>query len=148
MASKLYRADRPWVPVVAASALAAFGFAGQIYGERDSLNWRALENVGAKVNQVTPAGAPLFADEPTFVVSHRPLPDGMEFSHAYKLDLPEAQNRLLHILPQARIDQMIRQKEFATVEICDDDEIERLKLNSLYSEHWSDSGCTVFWHLK
>jgi hypothetical protein len=146
--SRLYRADRPWPVVGAAAALAIFGLTGQLYDERDSLNWRALEQVAAKVNQVTPPGAPVFLDEPTFYLSRRPLPDGMEFSHAYKLELSAAQNRLLHIIPQARIDEMIRQKTFATVETCDDDEVDRLKLDSLYSEHATLETCNVYWKLR
>jgi hypothetical protein len=146
--SKLYRADRPWPIVAAAAALAVFGLAGQLYGERDAMTWRSLELVAAKVNQVTAPGAPVFLDEPTFYLSRRPLPDGMEFSHAYKLELPEAQNQLFHIIPQAKIDEMIAHKTFATVETCDDDEVDRLKLNSLYSERETVSTCNVYWHLK
>ena len=73
--------------VAAAAGLAAFGLVGQLYGERDSLTWSALEKVADKVNQVTPPGAPLYVDEPTFYLSRRPLPDGMEFSHSHKLEL-------------------------------------------------------------
>ena len=148
VSSKLYSTGRPWASVAAAASLAAFGFAGQLYSDRDSLTWQHMERIAAKVNQVTPPGAPVFGDEPTFYLSRRPLPDGMEFSHAYKLELPPAQAKLLHILPQSRIDQMIGQKQFATVETCEDDEIQRLKLDSLYSEHYADGTCTVFWHLK
>ena len=43
---------------------------------------------------------------------------------------------------------MIRQKTFATVETCDDDEVDRLKLSSLYSEHATVETCSVYWHLK
>jgi len=146
--SKLYRPDRPWPVVAGAIALAGFGLAGQLYGERDSLTWKALEQVAAKVNQVTPPGAPVFLDEPTFYLSHRPLPDGMEFSHAHKLDLSPAQNQLLHIIPQSKIDEMVRQKAFATVETCDDDDVEHLKLDSVYSEHATVETCNVYWHLK
>ena len=85
--SKLYRADRPWSVVTVAAVLMIYGLAGQLYDEREALTWRGLEQVAAKVNEVTAPGAPLFADEPTFYLSRRPLPDGMEFSHAYKLEL-------------------------------------------------------------
>jgi len=146
--SKLYRPDRPWSVVTAAAALAAFGLVGQLYGERDSLTWPALERVADKINQVTPPGAPLYVDEPAFYLSRRPLPDGMEFSHSHKLELSPAQNQLLHIIPLAKIDEMVRQKTFATVETCDDDEPDRLKLDSLYSEQASIETCHVFWHLK
>jgi hypothetical protein len=90
----------------------------------------------------------VFLDEPTFYLSRRPLPDGMEFSHSHKLELPEAQNKLFHIIPQAKIDEMVAQKKYATVETCDDDDVDRLKLNSLYAEHETVSNCNVFWHLK
>jgi hypothetical protein len=147
-ASKLYRADRPWPAVVVSISIAAFGLMGQFYAERDSVTWTGMEQVAEKVNQVTPPGAPVFLDEPTFYLSRRPLPDGMEFSHAHKLELSEDQNKLYHIIPQAKIDEMVAQKKYATVETCDDDDIDRLKLKSLYSENETVSDCNVFWHLK
>lgn len=146
--TKLYRADHPWRVVAAASSLALFGLAGQLYNEREALTWRGLQQVAAKVNEVTPPGAPVFLDEPTFFLTRRPLPDGMEFSHAYKLELPPAQGTLLHIMPQSKIDEMVAQKQFATVETCDDDEVDRLKLNTIYSEHATVKTCDVFWHVK
>jgi hypothetical protein len=146
--SKLHRADRPWPLVAGSIAIAAFGLVGQLYEERDAVKWTGLEKVAEKVNQVTSPGAAAYLDEPTFYLSRRPLPDGMEFSHSHKLELSEDRNKLFHIIPQAKIDEMVAKKIYATVETCDDDEVDRLSLKSLYSEHETVSNCDVFWHLK
>ena len=146
--SKLYRADRPWPSVALACALGVLGLATQFYEDRDSLKWRQMQQVADKVAEVTPAGASLYADEITYFLTHRAPPPGMEFSYGHKLNLPAAQEAMFHLLPEAKLDEMVARKTFATAESCDDDDMERLKLESLYAEQASVATCKVFWKLK
>jgi hypothetical protein len=147
-ASKLYGADRPWPTVIGASVLAIYSLANQLYSDRDSVKWGTMQDVAAKVQEVTPSGATVYADELTYFLTGRPVPPGMEFSYGHKLELPADRAAMFHILPQSKLDVMVRNKTFATLESCDDDEIDRLKLDTLYSKKVEIENCHVFWDLK
>lgn len=146
--SRLYRPDRPWAAVGAAGALALMTLAGQFFEDRDSLKWAGMQRVAQKVMEVTPPGATLYADELIYFLTRRPAPPGMEFAYGHKLELPPERAKSLHILPESQLDQMMAGKAFATAESCDDDEIDHLKLKSLYAEHEELDDCHVFWHPK
>lgn len=144
--ARLYRADRPWPAIGLAAVLTLLGLADRLFDDRDSFKWRDMEAVAAKVSEVTPAGAPLLADELTYFLTRRPVPDGMEFAYSHELDLPAALSRELHIIPQAKLDEMVGHETFATVESCSDDDIKRWKLDALYSAEAAVGNCHVFWH--
>ncbi len=146
--SRLYRSDRPWAIVAATSALAVFGLANQLFGDRDAIKWPHMEEVARKVKEVTPASAPLYADELTYFLTRHAAPPGMEFSYSHKLELPAAEGRTLHILSQAQVDEMVKRKAFKTFESCDEDDMERLKPESLYADHADLEDCKVFWNLR
>ena len=62
-ALKLYRADRPWLPVVPMALLLGFGLAKSLYDERDNLAWSDLEQTARKVSELITPQQALFADE-------------------------------------------------------------------------------------
>jgi Dolichyl-phosphate-mannose-protein mannosyltransferase len=148
VSSRLYRADRPWRAVCATAVLTLLGLASALFSDRDSFKWRDMEKVAAKVLQVTPEGATLSADELTYFLTRRPVPDGWEFGYAHELNLPGARAEMLHIISQQKLDDRISHKTFATVESCSDDDIARQKLESLYDERATIGNCSVFWNSK
>jgi len=146
--SRLYRGDRPWRIAGAAAALAVLGLTNQLFGDRDAIKWGQMQKVAVQVEKVTPPGATLFADELTYFLTRRPPPEGMEFSYGHKLELPAAQAQSLHLLPESKLDQMVRAKRFATFESCDEDDMDRVKADSLYADHADFDTCKVYWNLK
>jgi hypothetical protein len=55
--------------------------------EDDSHSWTDLEQLAAKVNQVSPPGTRIFADEQMYFLMDRTPPAGMEHANARKLNL-------------------------------------------------------------
>ncbi len=62
--------------------------------------------------------------------------------------MSDAEAKALHVLPRPTLDLMIKAHRFDTVEMCDDDEITRLNLATLYTKSAKVGGtgdCQVFW---
>ena len=80
------------------------GLAKSLYDDRDSYAWRDTEQIAQKVEQVTPKGGTIWADELIYFLMRRPPPDGMEFSYAHEIEeMPKAQSDLLHILTASEL---------------------------------------------
>ena len=112
------------------------------------MNWRDFEQVAKKVEDVTPRGRSLLADEFVYFLLNRLPPSGMELEDSHKLNnLPADFARTLHVVPRKDLEQLVKQGKFSTVETCDDDDerMESLHLPQLYSKKEDVSGCTVYW---
>ena len=146
--SRLGSPDRPWRPVILLTVLLSLGLAKAIYDRHDNMTWRDFQQVARKVQEVTPPGQPLLADEFVYFVLRRVPPSGMELEDSHKLNnIPPDLAASLHVLPRKDLDQQVKLGRFSTVETCDDDDerIEALHLTQLYSK-WQDvSGCVVYW---
>ena len=94
---------------------------------------------------MTPAGAPLLADEPIYFLTRRTPPSGFELYYTHKIDLPAAERRLLHVVTEAEVRQMARAGSFATVYSCDSDEAEDYGLKELYRQKVEMDGCAIYW---
>lgn len=138
---------RPWLAAAVLSALAVYGLSASLFDERDDLMWKDMEQTAAKVREVTPPGAPLLADEMVYFLLQRMPPSGTELEDSHKLTFPDKEAAALHVLPRPKLDIMIKAHRFDTVEMCDDDEITRLDLASLYakSAKIGSGDCQVFW---
>ena len=66
--------DRPFWPAAMLCILACLGFGKSLYDNRVDYVWREAEEIARKVDQVTPPGGMIFADELTYFVSRRPPP--------------------------------------------------------------------------
>jgi 4-amino-4-deoxy-L-arabinose transferase-like glycosyltransferase len=144
--SRMVHADRPLWPVFALAVLLALGLAKSLYDGRNDLSWRDVEEVASKVDEVTPAQAPLLADENVYFVTRRRPPSGMELADSHRLEFPPAFARAMHIVSRRDLDQRIRAGEFSTVEMCEDDETYgALGLRQLYAQHFETDNCAVFW---
>jgi hypothetical protein len=135
-------------PAVAAGILCfllCWGLADTLFSERDDLMWKDIEAAAARVRAVTPPRASLLADEVVYFELRREPPSGMELADSHKLLFDDAEAMRLHLVPRPRLDLMIRSGRFDTVEMCDEDEIARLDLASLYSKSDEAGSCNVFW---
>lgn len=144
-ASRLLDSGRPLWPLVLLAFLTAMGLGKSIYDRRDMHTWPGYEAMARKVLQVTPKDGRLWADEQMhFLTRKRPLP-GLEFGYSHKVSLPAAKMALLHIVSEGEVNRRVKSGMFSTVFTCDDDDIESLGLNKLYSHKAEMDDCTVFW---
>ncbi len=149
--SRLYPSGRPWLPVIFLAILFSLGVAKAIYDGRDNMHWSDFEQVAHKVQEVTPPGQPIMADEFVYFLLKRVPPSGMELEDSHKLNnLQPGLAAALHVVPRADLEKQVKRGKFSTVETCDDDDerMEAFKLTEVYSK-WQDvSGCVVYWALR
>ncbi|MGA2738247.1 MAG: hypothetical protein ABSG65_12470 [Bryobacteraceae bacterium] len=144
--SRLGSPDRPWWPVLIVCLLTAACLAKVLIEGHDDFAWHDVQDIAAKVKQVTPPQAVLFADEPTYFVSRHVPPPGMELEDSHKLDFPPATARELHVIPQKEVDRQLKTGIFDTVEISDDDtRIDTLGLRKMYAHSAKVGDYDVFW---
>jgi hypothetical protein len=145
---RLSLVGRPRMVVAVGCCLMAFGIVKFVYDGRDDICWSDMEEIAAKVDEVTPRGSSLYAEEIIYFLTRRTPPPGMEHHDAHKLKLPLAEAAALHVLPRPELKRMIDAGAFSTVETSYDDEIEQFDLPKLYSKKAEFSGGTVFWERK
>jgi len=120
-----------------------------MFDEWGAHSWPGLAAVAKKINEVTPRGAPVLAQETVYFASGREAPAGMEFHAAQDLNLGAQANALLHIVPQAELDREIQAGRFATAAYCGDDDVtDKIAKAGVYREKWETGDCTVFWNPK
>lgn len=139
-------APLPKWPTVALTLLVCLNLARELYDHSDYTSWRDMEQIARKVDEVTPAGASLYADEPTYFLTRRTPPPGNEYISSHTLRLPPAVANMVHIVPQPEFDRRIAAGMYDTLETCDDEDwIKERKLSELYRKKADVSDCTVFW---
>jgi hypothetical protein len=139
---------RPLWPTLAFGLLIAFGCAKMFYDRRDVYVWRDMEQVARKVREVTPAQAPLWADESIYFLTRHAPPSGMEFGYSHTIaGLTPQRSAQLHILSELEVKRLVEAGAYATVETCDldTDFIDSLELPKLYRQHAEISDCGVYW---
>jgi hypothetical protein len=144
--SRLANSGRPLWPAVTYAVLISLGLAKTLYDGRDDFQWSDFEPVARKVEQVTPPGSPILAEEHVYFLSRRQPPSGMEYGDSHKLRLPAAEAASLHVVPRSMLNQWVKSGAFQTVEMCDSDEtIEDLGLRRIYAQSADFDNCEVFW---
>lgn len=146
--SRVLEPDRPLWPVLLVTVLLALGLAESLYNRRGDVKWSKYERLAAKIDQVTPRNALLFADEPIYFLAKRVPPAGYELGYSHKVDLPPKERALLHILTEAEVKQQVQSGMFATAYSCEDDEIDDYGLKKLYTRRVEQSECIIFWEPK
>lgn len=147
VSSRLVAPDRPLRPVLLMVVLSCLFVGKGLFDVRYNFTWYNAERIAAKVKEVTPPGAVLLADEPTYFITRHAPPSGLELRDSQKLDFPTALAAKLHLVSQAELDRRIRAGAFDVIEIdSDDDDIDRLGIRKLYS-HSEKIGddAEVFW---
>jgi len=143
--SRLWNVNRPAMPSLAILAFLLLYVGRLLFQDREATTWKDYEKVAQKVNEVTPPGGKIYADELVYFLLDRPIPSGMEFSYSHKLELPAKQESLLHIVSERELNDQVKRGEFATVQSCNDDRIDEMKLPDLFPYKAEIEDCTVFW---
>ncbi len=108
--------------------------------------WSNLVPVAQKVEEVTPPGAKLYADEQIYFLLRRMPPSGMEYVDSHKLQLSDDVAAEMHVIPTAKLDKEVAAGKFATVEICNNqDRVDALGLPGRYAQSADISDCKIFW---
>ena len=139
---------RPGWPVLALALLVALGLAKSLYEKREVYNWPYFEQVARKVDEVTPLGGMLFADEQIYFLTRRRPPSGFELADSHKLELlaPEVA-RALHIVPKSEVDRRVAAGVFDTIATFEDDEdvLTAWGLARTYAHKTEVGDCSVYW---
>lgn len=147
IASKLYRADRPLLPLLVVTAILLGDTGETLYEEKGNMSWYYLESVAKKYAEVTPPGTPTLADEQMFFLTRRPPPPEMTYADSHKLQLPASVMAPLHVVSTAEMKRRLEAGVYATAETCHDDYIVAEGPN-LYNQHADLGDCDVFWDWK
>ena len=145
---RMWNADRPAWPVFALVLLVALATARLLYEKREVYTWPYFEQIARKVDEVTPGGATLFADEQIYFLTRRRPPPGMELEDSHKLELlPADIARSFHILPKTELDRRVAAGVFYTVATFEDDDdvLKAWGLPRLYAHKAELGDCTVYW---
>ncbi len=144
--SRLAPAGRPFWPVLVVCLISGACLTKRLIEARDDFSWRSVERIAAKVKEVTPPQAVLYADEPTYFVTRHVPPYGMDLIDAHKLDFPPAEARFLHVLPQKELDKEVAAGVFDVIEISDDDtHIDSLHIRKMYAHTAQVEDYDIFW---
>jgi hypothetical protein len=136
----------PWSAVAVLTLVVSLGLAKSLYADRGGFSWRDLEAVAREVDDVTPAGASLWADEHVYFLTRRPPAEGTETSYAEVIDLPAGLASSLHIVHLNELDRRAAAGMFNTVSTCEESEqIEALDLPRLFRRSAVIGTCHVFW---
>ena len=146
--SRLSSPDRPLGPSLIVSAILALSLGRGIFGDRDSVMWKDYEEIAKKIKQITPPGGIVYADEQVYFLNKWPPPSGMEFSYSHKLDLPKDQEALYHVISESELNEQVKKGKYAVVESCNDDRIDDMKLNDLFSKKTDNGDCSTYWAEK
>jgi hypothetical protein len=145
--SRLGDPDRPRWAAVIVCAFFSLCLAKTVWDGHDSFGWSDMEKIAKKVDEVTPRGAAIWADEQVYFLTRRPPGFGMEHQNSHKLtEFPAEFARQLHILPWPEMKRLVSQGAFATVSECGETKrIGELKLPKLYRKKEEIDECTIYW---
>jgi len=148
VALRVWNPSRPRWPVLGLIVFTALGLAKSLYERRENYTWPYLEEIARKVDEVTPPGGMLFADEQIYFLTRRRPPSGFELADSHKLELlPPDLARRLHIVPKSEVDRRVAAGVFDTVATFEDDDdvLAKWGLARLYSHKAEVGECTVYW---
>jgi hypothetical protein len=148
LARRLLERERPARAVWPVALFLILGLGKSLFDRGDIDGWSSYERLARKIDEVTPRTALLFANEPMYFLARRTPPPGLELSYSHRVDLGPAQNRLMHILPEAEVKRQVQSGRFATAYSCDEDEIKDLGLEGLYQQRVNLEECSIFWDPK
>jgi hypothetical protein len=116
--------------------------------QTDKMSWGDLAKVSQAVRAVLKPSDTLYADEHIYLLTGRMPPSGLEWNGNHKIDMPLAQARPLHVLPQAELDKEVKRGDFSVFESCEEDDVKRLGVEDLYAKKQQIGSCFVFHDLK
>ncbi|HWE48943.1 MAG TPA: hypothetical protein VG273_04110 [Bryobacteraceae bacterium] len=131
-------------PLALLIVLVAIGAVRSVVEDSDD-SWSQFDPIAAKVAEVTPPGAKLFADEHVYFLLKRMPPEGMNWNGLHKVELPLDKAAPLHILPRTELVRQVKSGEYSTVETCGQGEPDALDLAKVYRQHAEINDCFVYW---
>jgi MFS family permease len=139
--------DRPLHATYFLIAILTLGLCKALYDDSGSYSWKDTEKIAQKVDQVTPRGGGLWADELIYFLIRRAPPDGMEFAYAHEIEtMPAQQAASLHILTASELRRRTAAGEYKTVAACyDTDNTDAAKVPDLYRQKAEVKDCTIYW---
>lgn len=140
--------QRPWIASGLVLALGYGIFVRSVFDQRDDEHWSDYEEIAKQVEEVTPLGAKLYADELVYFLLQRTPPEGMAFSYSQKLDLPPAQEKLMHVVSLKELKQQVQAGQFATLQTCRDTILDDFEPAKYFKKHEQPADCDVFWQPK
>jgi len=145
---RMWNPPRAGWPILVVTLLVVLGLAKSLYEKGDVYTWSYLEQIARKVDQVTPPGGMLFADEHIYFLTGRRPPSGFELADSHKLELlsPDVA-RGLHIVPKYEVDRRVGAGVFDTVATFEDDDdvLAAWGLARNYAHKAEVGDCTVYW---
>ena len=147
ISSRLYRADRPLLPLLLVGAILVGDTGEVLYDERDNMKWSFVESVAKKVTEVTPATAPLLGDEQIFFLTRRPPPPEMTYGDSHKLQLPQSVMTAVHVASTEQLQKRMEAGMYSTAETCHNDYIVDGG-PKVYAQHVEMGDCDVYWDRK
>lgn len=139
--------DRPRWTVLLTCTFFALTLGKDLWDGRDGFTWTDLEQIANKVDQVTPKGAGIWADEQIYFLTRREPPFGMEHQNTHKLtEFPADFAKRLHIIPWPELKRLVNQGTYATISECGETQrIGELELEKLYGQKDEIDECRIFW---
>ncbi len=138
----------PRTAAIIACCLIALALGKRVYEGRGDMTWRDVETIAAEVERVTPPGAALDADENVYFLTRRPPPSGLENAYSHYLKLSPVESSALHVLPRAELDRRVATGEFATLETCQDDQVDRTDIPKFFTQQAEIEGCVAYWQAR
>jgi hypothetical protein len=129
-------------------AILCLGVGRTLNGGKGDYRWSDWEKLAKKVNEVTPPGGMIDADEAVFFITRRLPPSGMEYEDTHKLRLSKELSVQLHVFSKEERTRRVKAGVYDTVATCEDDEKtakDFLDLPSIYKQKATIGDCTVSW---
>ena len=146
---RLFLSEKALWPLFALTLLFSLELGDALYDKHDNVNWRDLEKVAAKVDQVTPPGVPVLADEAIYFLTKRPPPSGMELADSHKLDFPRERAIPLHLVSESEILKQLAAGRYPTAVDCGKGhKLTEDEFKKLYASAEEGDTCTVYWNFK
>ena len=143
--SRLSDVAHPFWPALILSVILVLGYGRALFEDRDSTRWSEYEQIAKKIKEVTPKNGLIFADELAYFAMKIDPPSGMEFSYSHNLELPPAEEKLYHIISQKELDAQVKAGRFATVQSCNDYNIDEMQLDKVFAHKADVSDCSIYW---
>lgn len=144
--ARLYRADRPLPAIAVVAFIFVTALGAELLTEQENMTWPYMETVAQKVDEVTPRGGSLLADEMVYFITKRMPPSGTELWDSHKLEMPQLAN-WGHFVGWTEIKRRLRAGHYVTAETCHDEPTRDLG-PQVFEHHADMESCDVYWGPK
>jgi hypothetical protein len=140
--------QRVWTACAVVIALGYGMFFRSVFDQRDDEHWSGYEEIAKQVQEVTPLGSRLYADELVYFLLQWTPPEGMAFSYSQRLNLRPSDEQMMHIVSQSELKQQVQSGKFFTLQTCRDNILDDYEPAKYFKRHEEPADCDVFWDPK